>query len=211
MKNKNNDILSFIDNVVLGIKKENKNKNHNCFSNAYPIIIDSNSLVTVLNHLKSIHNISVLVDIFGSDNLKTTEYQEETFHRFNIHYLLLNIQDNFRLSLKIQISENQEIESISGIFKSACWFERELYDMYGIRINGLSDHRRILTDYEFQGFPLRKDFPLSGNYEVAYSITENQVVKRPVKLLQEFRDFDNLSKWVETKYEDIINSITTEK
>lgn len=199
---KNFSTLSFIEKQILKIKK-----NSSSFHNSEPIIINASSLIEVLKHLKTHHNMAVLTDIFGSDNLKDTEYKDVTSKRFNIHYLLLNIKINFRIFLQIQISENQEIDSASQLFQSACWFERELYDMYGIKIKDLTDHRRILTDYNFQGHPLRKDFPLSGKYEVAYSIAENKVIRRPTNLSQEFRDFDNMSQWIETEYKETINTI----
>lgn len=115
--------------------------------------------------------------------------------RFEVVYQLLSLKHNARIRVKIATDENTPVPSVSALFQSAPWFERETWDMYGIMFDGLEDHRRILTDYGFDGHPLRKDFPLSGHVEVHYDPEQRRVVYGPVSLPQDFRVFDNLSPW----------------
>lgn len=115
--------------------------------------------------------------------------------RFDIIYHFLSMALNQRLRLKVAIREDSVVPSIVGIHPSANWFEREVYDMYGIQFSGHPDLRRILTDYGFEGHPLRKDFPLTGFTELRYDETHKRVVYQPVSLVQEFRQFDFLSPW----------------
>jgi len=115
--------------------------------------------------------------------------------RFDVVYNLLSMKHNLRVRLIVAVEEGGAVPSVVDIFPSAGWFERETYDMYGIRFDGHPDLRRILTDYGFEGYPLRKDFPLTGFVEVRYDDTQKRVVYEPVKLTQEFRTFDNLSPW----------------
>jgi len=120
--------------------------------------------------------------------------------RFKIIYLLLSHENNLRTIVIVSIDEKIIVPSISKIFPSANWMEREVYDMYGISFKNHPDLRRILTDYGFNGFPLRKDFPLTGHTEVRYSESKKKVVSEPVKLDQEYRNFDFNSPWEGTKY-----------
>ena len=120
--------------------------------------------------------------------------------RFKIVYLLLSHENNLRLIIKTNIDEKEAIPSITKIFPSANWMEREVFDMYGISFKDHPDLRRILTDYGFDGHPLRKDFPLTGHTEVRYSEEKKKVISEPVKLDQEYRDFDFESPWEGTKY-----------
>ncbi|MGE0595195.1 MAG: NADH-quinone oxidoreductase subunit C [Hyphomonadaceae bacterium] len=129
-----------------------------------------------------------LIDICGVD------YPERA-QRFDVVYHLLSMPLNHRIRLRVLTDEETAIPSISGIFPCADWFEREAFDMYGILFSGHPDLRRILTDYGFQGFPLRKEFPLSGHVEVRYDPEQQRVVYEPVKLTQAFRNFDFLSPW----------------
>jgi NADH-quinone oxidoreductase subunit C len=115
--------------------------------------------------------------------------------RFELVYILLSMKKNKRIILKTAINENDSIDSIIQIFKSSDWYERECYDLFGIKFNNHPDLRRIMTDYNFEGHPLRKDFPLTGHTEVRYDDVEKKVVYEPVKLTQEFRDFDYTSPW----------------
>ena len=115
--------------------------------------------------------------------------------RFELVYILLSMKKNKRIILKTSINEDDSIDSIMQIFKSANWYERECYDLFGIKFNNHPDLRRIMTDYNFEGHPLRKDFPLSGHTEVRYDDVEKKVVYEPVKLTQEYRDFDYTSPW----------------
>ena len=120
--------------------------------------------------------------------------------RFKIVYLLLSHENNLRIIINIDIDEKEIVPSITKIFPSANWMEREVFDMYGVLFKDHPDLRRILTDYGFDGFPLRKDFPLTGNTEVRYSEEKKKVVYEPVKLDQEYRRFDSSSPWDGTKY-----------
>tara|TARA_Y100000590_G_scaffold318729_1_gene360659 strand:+ start:347 stop:949 length:603 start_codon:yes stop_codon:yes gene_type:complete len=120
--------------------------------------------------------------------------------RFKIVYLLLSHEENLRVIISTNIDEKTILPSILKIFPSANWMEREVFDMYGIKFKDHPDLRRILTDYGFEGFPLRKDFPLTGHTEVRYSEDKKKVVSEPVKLEQEYRKFDFDSPWEGTKY-----------
>ena len=120
--------------------------------------------------------------------------------RFKIVYLLLSHENNLRIIINTNIDEKETVLSITKIFPSANWMEREVFDMYGISFKDHPDLRRILTDYEFKGYPLRKDFPLTGHTEVRYSEDKKKVIYEPVKLDQEYRDFDFESPWEGTKY-----------
>ena len=120
--------------------------------------------------------------------------------RFKIVYLLLSHENNLRILININIDEKTPVPSITKIFPSANWMEREVFDMYGISFKDHPDLRRILTDYGFEGYPLRKDFPLTGHTEVRYSEKHKKVVSEPVKLDQEYRNFDFESPWEGTKY-----------
>jgi len=162
--------------------------------------IDCNDLIDVLVFLKK--NVSTklrqLVDITAVD------YPEEN-ERFKIVYLLLSHEFNNRVIISYSINENEVIPSITEIFPSANWMEREVFDMYGIKFKNHPDLRRILTDYNFEGYPLRKDFPLTGHNEVRYSEDEKKVIYEPVKLEQNYRNFDYESPWEGTKYIKEIN------
>ena len=121
--------------------------------------------------------------------------------RFEIVYLLLSLENNQRLKISIKFEPNEKIPSLTKIFPSANWMEREVFDMYGIKFINHPDLRRILTDYNFKGHPLRKDFPLTGFNEVRYSEKEKKVIYEPVKLEQNYRNFDFSSPWEGTKYQ----------
>ena len=120
--------------------------------------------------------------------------------RFELVYILLSMKKNKRIILKTAINENDSIDSIIEIFKSSDWYERECYDLFGIKFKNHPDLRRILTDYGFEGHPLRKDFPLTGHSEVRYSEEKKKVINEPVKLEQNYRNFDYESPWEGTKY-----------
>jgi len=120
--------------------------------------------------------------------------------RFKIVYLLLSHENNLRVVIKTNIDEKEKVPSLTKIFPSANWMEREIFDMYGISFSEHPDLRRILTDYGFEGYPLRKDFPLTGHTEVRYSESKKKVIYETVKLDQEYREFDSQSPWEGTKY-----------
>ena len=162
--------------------------------------IDCENLNEVLIFLKnnSATRFRQLVDITAVD------YPEEN-ERFKLVYLLLSHEFNSRIILSYSINENEVIPSVTQIFPSANWMEREVFDMYGIKFKDHPDLRRILTDYNFEGFPLRKDFPLTGHTEVRYSEDEKKVIYEPVKLEQNYRNFDYESPWEGTKYIKEIN------
>jgi NADH-quinone oxidoreductase subunit C len=120
--------------------------------------------------------------------------------RFDVVYHLLSVSGNARIRVKAAVDENTSVASAVGLFPAASWFERETFDMYGIAFSDHPDMRRILTDYGFSGHPLRKDFPLTGYVEVHYDEELKRVVYRPVKLVQEFRDFDFMSPWEGAPY-----------
>jgi len=134
-----------------------------------------------------------LTDICGVD------YPERE-KRFDVVYHLLSPRQNQRIRVKVRVGEDDPVPSVCDVFAGSDWFEREAYDFYGILFTGHPDLRRILTDYGFEGHPLRKDFPLTGFVEVRYDEEKKQVVYEPVELRQEFRNFDFLSPWEGTEY-----------
>ena len=159
------------------------------------IEIGAIDLIEVVQFLKSNEKLQFrqLIDIAGVD------YPEKE-KRFNLIYLFLSHENNNRIKLSIQFETKQVINSITKIFPSANWMEREVFDMYGIKFKNHPDLRRILTDYGFEGHPLRKDFPLTGHKEVRYSEDQKKVINEPVKLEQNYRNFDYESPWEGTKY-----------
>nr|WP_321482954.1 NADH-quinone oxidoreductase subunit C [uncultured Cohaesibacter sp.] len=132
-------------------------------------------------------------------DLTAVDYPQRQ-ERFDVVYHLLSPKQNARVRIKITTDETSYVDSICCVFPGANWFEREAYDMYGILFSGHPDLRRLLTDYGFDGHPLRKDFPLTGYYEVHYDDEKKRVVYEPVKLAQEFRNFDFLSPWEGVDY-----------
>jgi len=159
------------------------------------INIDSNNLISSILFLKTNEKCRFrqLIDITAVD------YPEKE-KRFKVVYLLLSHENNLRILINMNIDEKTLVPSITKIFPSANWMEREVFDMYGISFKDHPDLRRILTDYGFEGYPLRKDFPLTGHTEVRYSEEKKKVIYEPVKLDQQYRDFDFESPWEGTKY-----------
>tara|TARA_B100001123_G_scaffold316929_1_gene354962 strand:- start:5924 stop:6535 length:612 start_codon:yes stop_codon:yes gene_type:complete len=159
------------------------------------IDIDVENLVSVILFLKTNDKcrFKQLIDITAVD------YPEKE-KRFKMVYLLLSHENNLRIIINVNIDEKIVVPSITKIFPSANWMEREVFDMYGISFKDHPDLRRILTDYGFEGYPLRKDFPLTGHTEVRYSEIKKKVIYEPVKLDQEYRIFDSASPWEGTKY-----------
>jgi len=159
------------------------------------ITIDNEDLIDVILHIKNNENTKFrqLIDI------TVVDYPENT-QRFKVVYLFLSHEFNQRIILSYLISENEVIQSLTPIYPAANWMEREVFDMYGVKFKDHPDLRRILTDYDFEGHPLRKDFPLTGHTEVRYSEDQKKVIKEPVKLEQNYRNFDYESPWEGTKY-----------
>ena len=157
--------------------------------------IDSNDIIDVMLFMKTNENTKFrqLIDITAVDF-------PEKEQRFKIVYLLLSHEFNTRVLIEFDISEGEKVESLTKIFPSANWMEREVFDMYGIDFKDHPDLRRILTDYGFEGYPLRKDFPITGHIEVRYSEESKKVIYEPVKLEQNYRNFDYESPWEGTKY-----------
>ena len=157
--------------------------------------IDKENLIDVTQFIKTHKDMRFrqLIDI------TVVDYPEK-IQRFKIVYLFLSHEFNQRIILNYFINENEVISSLTSIFPSANWMEREVFDMYGVNFKNHPDLRRILTDYGFEGHPLRKDFPLTGHTEVRYSEGESKVVSEPVKLEQNYRNFDYKSPWEGTKY-----------
>ena len=178
-------------NSELGTKINTSKIKHNCVY----LNIDSQDLIEIILFLKSNNELkfSQLTDITAVD------YPEKE-KRFKLVYLLLSHQFNQRIVIDCNIGEKEIVTSISSIFPSANWMEREVFDMYGINFKDHPDLRRILTDYGFEGYPLRKDFPLTGHNEVRYSEESKKVIYEPVKLEQNYRNFDYESPWEGTKY-----------
>ena len=159
------------------------------------INIDNEDLIDVTLFIKSNENTKFrqLMDV------TVVDYPENA-QRFKVVYLFLSHEFNQRIILSYLISENEVIPSLTPIYPAANWMEREVFDMYGVKFKDHPDMRRILTDYGFEGHPLRKDFPLTGHTEVRYSEELKKVINEPVKLEQNYRNFDYESPWEGTKY-----------
>jgi NADH-quinone oxidoreductase subunit C len=157
--------------------------------------IDKEDLIDVTLFIKTNKDTKFrqLIDI------TVVDYPERA-QRFTVVYLFLSHEFNQRMILSYNINENEVISSLTTIFPSANWMEREVFDMYGVSFKDHPDLRRILTDYGFEGHPLRKDFPLTGHLEVRYSEDQKKVINEPVKLEQNYRNFDYESPWEGTKY-----------
>ena len=152
------------------------------------VVVRRDDILAVLQHLRDIESFSTFVDVCGADYPERAE-------RFEVVYHLLSMSKNVRIRVKVSTDEDTPVTSAFALWPAADWFEREAFDMYGILFSGHPDLRRILTDYGFHGHPLRKDFPLSGYTEVRYDEAQKRVIYEPVKLVQEYRNFDFLSPW----------------
>jgi NADH-quinone oxidoreductase subunit C len=152
------------------------------------LIARRDDIIIVLQHLRDIEGFTSFVDVCGADYPERKE-------RFEVVYHLLSMSHNIRVRIKTSTDEDTPVASACALWPAADWFEREAFDMYGILFSDHPDLRRILTDYGFHGHPLRKDFPLTGYTEVRYDETQKRVIYEPVKLVQEYRNFDFLSPW----------------
>ncbi len=157
------------------------------------LIAEREKIAEVLSVLKERFGFQQLIDLCGVDFPDREE-------RFEVVYHLLSMTRNVRVRVKVTTDEVQPVPSAVSVYPNADWFEREAFDMYGMLFSGHPDLRRILTDYGFQGHPLRKDFPMTGYVEVRYDEEQKRVVYEPVKLTQEFRNFDFLSPWEGAEY-----------
>ena len=160
------------------------------------IYVTADKIIEFLTFLRDDKNLSfkTLLDVFGADMLGIRS------PRFEVIYNLLSYKLNNRITVKVALEDGERLPTVVPVFSAAGWFEREAFDMYGIVFEGHSDLRRILTDYGFEGRPLRKDFPLTGYQEVRYDPAQQKVVYEPVKLMQEFRNFDFEMPWEGTAY-----------
>ena len=183
-----------INKTLINYIKENILPKYNAqieiINNEVVLHVFSDRLVGLLRNLRddSASLFAMLISICGVDNPNNQK-------RFTVVYNLLSLKFNARIRVKVATDIKTPVASITELFDAAAWYEREVFDMYGIKFSGNKDLRRILTDYNFQHFPLRKDFPLTGYEEVRYDLEKKQVVYEPVQLDQEYRNFDYLSPW----------------
>jgi len=172
------------------------------------VIVEKENIAKLLVFLRDDVNCQFkqLMDICGVD------YPERP-QRFEVVYNLLSLVQNNRITVKVMVDDKSSVPSVSKVFSSADWWEREIWDLFGIFFSGHPDLRRILTDYGFDGHPLRKDFPLTGYVEVRYDDAQKRVVYEPVKLTQEYRNFDFLSPWegMDINKDEIIQNVPDPK
>ena len=202
-------ITKKLQSIEKSINSELSSKIQSSIIENYELLVetDEKDLIDVVQFLKSNENCKFrqLIDIAGVD-------YPENEKRFELVYLFLSHEYNTRIKLLIKFQLDQIINSITKIFPSSNWMEREVFDMYGIKFKNHPDLRRILTDYGFKGHPLRKDFPLTGFNEVRYSEKEKKVIYEPVKLEQNYRNFDFESPWEGTNYiKEVKNSDKDDK
>ncbi|MGE4350865.1 MAG: NADH-quinone oxidoreductase subunit C [Bdellovibrionales bacterium] len=154
------------------------------------VLVPCASIAHAMEHLRDhpLTAMNQLMDVCGVD-------YPDRLPRFEVAYQLLSLKHNWRLTVKVQTDEVTPVPSVTGVYPSAGWFEREVYDLFGIPFADHPDLRRILTDYGFEGHPLRRDFPLTGFTEVRYDDLHRQVVQEPVSLQQDYRAFDAMSPW----------------
>ncbi|MEL7128569.1 MAG: NADH-quinone oxidoreductase subunit C [Pseudomonadota bacterium] len=165
-------------------------KGHRIRHGELTVLVERDHIEPVIRFLRDDSEcmFETLIDICGVDYPERSE-------RFEVVYHLLSMKLNQRVRLKLQVDEATTVPSVVDLFPAANWYEREAFDMYGIQFSGHPDLRRLLTDYGFEGYPLRKDFPLTGHVEVRYDDLQKRVIYEPVHLTQEYRNFDFLSPW----------------
>jgi len=180
---------------VITAALENEVRGYSVAFGELTLEVRADQIVKVLTFLRDDSQCKFvqLTDICGVDF-------PERAKRFDVVYHLISMINNMRIRVKIRTDEETPVASVVNVFPAAGWYERETWDMYGVMFDGHPDLRRLLTDYGFQGFPLRKDFPLTGYVELRYSEEEKRVVYEPVQLQQEFRDFDFMSPWEGAQY-----------
>ena len=193
---------------MVNLIKSNKNNTLKSISNILDTVVDKNDYKLELKNglylltLQQSMLLNAAKVLKENEKLKFNQFIDLTAvdypnkkNRFEMVYIFLSVEFNLRVIIKFFINENDSVESITNLFPAANWYEREVWDLFGIAFNNHPDLRRLLTDYGFIGHPLRKDFPLSGNVEVKYDLNEKKVVYEPVKLTQSFREFDFESPW----------------
>ena len=193
---------------MVNLIKSNKNNTLKIISNTLDTVVDKNDYKLELKNglylltLQQSMLLKVAKVLKENEKLKFNQFIDLTAvdypnkkNRFEMVYIFLSVEFNLRIIIKFFINENDSVDSITNLFPAANWYEREVWDLFGIAFNNHPDLRRLLTDYGFIGHPLRKDFPLSGNVEVKYDLNEKKVVYKPVKLTQSFREFDFESPW----------------
>ena len=185
MTDQNKDLLSHLLNGI-----SDKISDSSISYGDLTLIVTVETVLDVLKYLRddTACAFTQLIDVCGVD------YPERA-DRFDVVYHLLSMTQNQRVRVKLSVDEKTAVPSATELFDSASWFEREAFDLYGILFSGHPDLRRLLTDYGFEGHPLRKDFPLTGHIEIRWDDDEKRVVQEPVTLMQEFRDFDFVSPW----------------
>ena len=176
--------------MIENLKEINEIKNISEKNFLIELEFDKSNIIKIFKILKNEnkYNFNQLLDITAVD------YPSREL-RFDLIYIIQSLNHNKKIILKTSIKDKESLESITNIHKSANWYERECYDLFGIEFTNHPDLRRIMTDYNFEGYPLRKDFPLTGHTEVRYDDLEKKVIYEPVKLSQEFRNFDSDSPW----------------
>ena len=189
IKSNKNNTLKIISSVLDTVVDEN-DYNLEFKNGLYLLNINQFMLMKVVKILKENEKLKLNQFI----DLTAVDYPNKE-NRFEMIYILLSVKFNFRIIIKFFINENASVDSITNLFPAANWYEREVWDLFGIAFNNHPDLRRLLTDYGFIGHPLRKDFPLSGNVEVKYDLNEKKVVYEPIKLTQSFREFEFESPW----------------
>ncbi|ETO91279.1 MAG: NADH-quinone oxidoreductase subunit C [Candidatus Xenolissoclinum pacificiensis L6] len=161
----------------------------------YEVSVDSTEILKYIENKKNNEEFQILTDITAVDYIQQYEC-------FEVVYIMTSITKNIRLIIKAKLMQNKSIESLCDLYPCASWLEREIYDMFGIKFHGHPDLKRILTEYDFEHHPLRKDFPLTGYHEVHYNINAEKITRRPVRLPIEYRDLNSQSPWKGSTYDE---------
>lgn len=200
--------ISQLEELLASLNKEFSNSiiDSSFANNEVSITLKKESLIETIQELRdsSKYLFKQLIDITAVDYLERTE-------RFELVYLLLSLANNVRLKIKVNITEIDIVDSLNDVYTNSDWLEREVYDMFGIYFKGHKDLRRILTDFGFEGSPLRKDFPLTGFVEVEFNEEYQKVMYKPVELTQAYRDYSSNNPWIEDMQADIFDYLNKNK